>query len=233
MRFFIGMHLLSHSDKFDDTCISVNVLRRCRRVSDIPVNNWIMDSGAFTELSLYGRYRYDPGEYAAYVNRFRHCGTLLAAVSQDYMCEMYIRDKTGLTVLEHQRLTIERYDDIRRLVHPDVYVMPVLQGWYPIDYANHARAYGSRIHDNDWIGIGSVCKRQGTPNKIVSIIQSIQSVGRYRLHGFGVKKTSIRNPFIRDALYSADSMAWSFEGRRLDGKSANNWKYAKYWMETL
>lgn len=35
-----------------------------------------------------------------------------------------------------------------------------------------------------------------------------------RLHGFGVKTTALANGAIRAALYSADSMAWSYNARR-------------------
>jgi hypothetical protein len=74
------------------------------------VGDWIMDSGAFTEISKHGRYRHSVAEYAAEMRHWRGCGNLLAAVAQDYMCEPFIVAKTGLSVAEHQRLTIERYD---------------------------------------------------------------------------------------------------------------------------
>src|SRR5690349_17785232 len=90
--------------------ISVNRLRN--RKSDFVVHDWILDSGAFTELSRFDHYRHSVQEYANQVKRWRTCGTLLAAVSTDFMCEPFILEKTGLTVAEHQRLTIERYDEL-------------------------------------------------------------------------------------------------------------------------
>ena len=90
--------------------ISVNRLRN--RKSDFAVNNWLMDSGAFTEIFKYGHYRHSVQEYADCIKRWCTCGNLMAAVSQDMMCELVILEKTGLTVEAHQRLTIERYDEL-------------------------------------------------------------------------------------------------------------------------
>src|SRR5208337_4021342 len=53
-------------------------------------------------------------EYAVQIKRWKHNGNLLAAVSQDYMCEAVMLEKTGLTVADHQWLTIERYDGLLR-----------------------------------------------------------------------------------------------------------------------
>jgi hypothetical protein len=90
--------------------ISVNRLRN--RKSDFAVQNWMLDSGAFTELFRFGRYRHSVQEYADCIKRWKTCGTLLAAVSQDFMVEPFIREKTELTVEAHQLLTIERYDEL-------------------------------------------------------------------------------------------------------------------------
>jgi hypothetical protein len=53
--------------------------------------------------------------------------------------------KTGLTVADHQRLTIERYDALLACDVAGVRIMPVLQGYAPADYAEHVRAYGDRL----------------------------------------------------------------------------------------
>ncbi len=94
-------------------CISVNVLRSRR--SPFPVHEWILDSGAFTELSTHGRFRDDVATYAAEIERWSRNGVLLAAVAQDYMCEPFIVAKTGLSIAEHQRLTVERFAELRGL----------------------------------------------------------------------------------------------------------------------
>jgi hypothetical protein len=130
--FFIGCPSPAKARHFSRCMVSINALRERR--SDFEVNDWILDSGAFTGLSRFGRYRHEVEEYAAEIKRWSACGRLLAAVSQDYMCEPFILEKTGLSVAEHQRLTIERYDALLPLVSVSVYLMPVLQGYRVSDY---------------------------------------------------------------------------------------------------
>ena len=60
----------------------------------------------------------------------------MAATSQDYMCESFILEKTGLTIPEHQRLTIKRYDALLSC-QTGVYILPVLQGYQPAEYVEH------------------------------------------------------------------------------------------------
>lgn len=104
--------------------------------------------------------------------------------------------------------------------------MPVLQGWSPDDYLRHLEAWGERIGPGAWVGIGSVCKRQGDPAAIAAILRAVlrerPDIG---LHGFGVKKTSLLDGRVRGLLASADSMAWSLAARR-EGRDQNDWAEA-------
>ena len=68
-----------------------------------------MDSGGFTELSTYGRWRTSSQQYADEINRWKDNGNLVAAVTQDLMCEPSILHKTGLTIGDHQKITVDRY----------------------------------------------------------------------------------------------------------------------------
>jgi hypothetical protein len=129
-------------------------------------------------------------------------------------------------VADHQRLTIERYD---ALLAEDtgVYIMPVLQGYSPSEYISHIRQYGDRLKPGMWVGVGSVCKRNTNIMAIWMVLDAIKDERPdLRLHGFGLKKTSLQETIIRDLLYSADSMAWSFAARR-EGRNANDWREAK------
>jgi len=149
-----------------------------------------MDSGAFTEIATHGRYRQTVEEYADEVRRWISVGQLRAVVAQDYMCEPFILRKTGLTVDEHQRLTIDRYDRLVDLLGDSVYVMPVLQGYMPVEYARHVAMYGGRLAPNAWVGVGSVCKRNATPRSVEGVLRVIRDVRPdLRLHGFGLKIT--------------------------------------------
>lgn len=220
LEFFVGVHQPSDAKQFHRACISINRLRS--RKSDFAVNTWMMDSGAFTELSTYGHYRHDVGEYAKLARRWVGCGDLRAIVAQDYMCEPWITGKTGLSVPEHQRLTVERYD---ALLDEDIpcHIMPVLQGFAADDYVRHLEMYGDRLAHGSWVGVGSVCKRQGRPSVIVDLLKGIKKLRPdLRLHGFGVKKTALMNREIQKLLSTADSMAWSFAARR-EGRDANSW----------
>jgi hypothetical protein len=230
MRFYTGMHHPSAADKVERAFISVHALEKRR--SPFPVNEWILDSGAFTTIAKHGGYPEPVSAYAAHIRKWRNVGTLVAAVSQDYMCEAHMLARTGLTIDEHQRLTIERYD---ALIAEDtgVYIMPVLQGFDPSDYIRHVQMYGERLGAGEYVGVGSVCKRQGNPSAIVAVLQAIKSVRPdLRLHGFGVKTTALAWAEVRDNLYSADSMAWSFAAR-MDGSGANDWRNAVKFQERI
>jgi len=133
----------------------------------------------------------------------------MAAVTQDFMVEPFVLANNGLTISDHQRLTIHRYDRLTSLLEGSgVYLMPVLQGWTSQEYVQHLHDYGDRLSKNAWVGVGSVCKRQGNSHAIAAILKAILSARPdLRLHGFGVKKTSLQYPPVWQMLYSADSAA--------------------------
>jgi hypothetical protein len=217
--FYIGLHMPHQAAHFPRACLSINRLRRRRK--PISCEDVIIDSAAFTELAKHGRYRHGPEEYASALRRLHNAVRITIAVSQDYMCEPFMLAKTGLTVAEHQRLTIERYDALiaEGLPFP---IMPVLQGYQPEEYAAHVRAYGDRLKPGMWVGVGSVCKRNGRPEAVLAVLWAIHAIRPdLRLHGFGVKQTSLEHPGIRSLLYSADSMAWSFAARK-QGRDGNS-----------
>jgi hypothetical protein len=211
MKFYVGIHMPHQADKVKRAFISVN--RLAKRKSAFPVNEWIMDSGAFTTIAKHGRYPEPVSAYAEQIKRWRRNGNLVAAVAQDYMCEPHMLAKTGLTIQEHQRLTVERYDQLLAC-DPGAYIMPVLQGYDPQDYVRHIRMYGSRLALGAYVGVGSVCKRNSSPSSVEQVLRAIHDERPdLRLHGFGVKTTALAWSGVRDSLYSADSMAWSFAAR--------------------
>lgn len=230
MRFFCGLHQPSDAQHFDACFISVNVLRG--RKGPFSVGDWILDSGAFTELFIHGRYRHSVAEYAQEIRRWRHNGRLLAAVAQDYMCEAVMLAKTGLTVLEHQRLTIRRYDALLA-ESAGVLIIPVLQGFAPQEYVEHIRQYGARLAPGMWVGVGSICKRNGNPKAILAVLRAILAERPdLRLHAFGLKITALTHPGIRELLHTADSMSWSYSARR-QGRDQNNYREAVRFVEKI
>lgn len=231
--FYVGLHQPADAKHFDRACISINRLRGRRKpLRGVEV---LVDSGAFTELNLYGRYRHEVEEYATELHRLWVQGVvrIVAAVAQDYMCEAFMLAKTGLTIADHQRLTIERYDDLVQALErlfggtPPFPVLPVLQGYSPADYVRHLVAYGSRLVEGMWVGVGSVCKRNGAPAQVAAVLKAIAKVRPdLRLHGFGVKITALLHETVRRLLATADSLAWSFAARK-QGRDANSWREAE------
>jgi hypothetical protein len=229
VRFFVGLHQPSDAKHFDSAFVSVN--RLAKRKSNFLVGDWIMDSGAFSHMLRDGEHM-PVEEYVNHIMRWKSCGNLLAAVTQDYMCEPFILAKTGLTVRDHQRLTVERYD---ALLHAatGVYIMPVLQGYEPQEYVDHIRMYGERLGKGAWVGVGSICKRNGNPAAIRAVLFAIKTERPdLRLHGFGLKTTALSDGVIRALLETADSMAWSFRARR-ERTGANDWRNAERFSETV
>lgn len=228
--FYPGLHQPSDAANFARAFISVNRVRGRRK----PVlgGSWILDSGAFTEIATHGRYRHGPEDYAAEVNRLAAINpNMIAAVSQDWMCEPFMLAKTGLTVEDHQRLTIERYDALLPLV--SVYLMPVLQGYSLASYLDHIDQYGDRLLRGMLVGVGSICKRNTDVRQIEAILSAIKRKRPdLRLHGFGIKTTALGSGVVRDCLDSADSMAWSFAGRR-NGGGQNDWRKARAFAERI
>jgi hypothetical protein len=219
MQFFVGLHQPSDVKHVGRAFVSVTRLRKRR--SPMMAREWIMDSGAFTTIARRGGYPDPVSVYAAEIRRWVHDGTLRAAVSQDYMCEPHMLATTGLTIADHQRLTIDRYDALV-VENVGVYILPVLQGYAPADYVAHIRQYGDRLARGAWVGVGSICKRNGNPSAVAAVLQAIKEERQdLCLHGFGLKKTALQMDTVRALLYSADSMAWSYAAR-LAGRGGND-----------
>lgn len=230
VRFYPGLDRPWEAAHFARACVSVRGLET--RHKPIACDDVLLDSGAFTELHLHGDFRASPAEHAATVRRLRSVTTISIAVAQDYMCEPFMLARTGKTIPEHQRLTIERYDAFLD-ADPGVTVMPVLQGFAPDDYRRHIDQYGDRLAHGMWVGVGSVCKRNVSPGSILDVLSSIRrDRPDLRLHGFGVKLTALKEAGVREALFSADSMAWSYAARK-QGRNAHDWREAKRFTEQV
>jgi hypothetical protein len=210
--------------------VSHRRLARYKRLRPATVD-WALDSGGFTELSTYGEWRTTPEEYVLAVARYqREIGRLKWAAPQDHMCEPVIINGgrvgrkiipgTHLSVIEHQRLTVANFLELRQLWaelvpgQPCPFI-PVLQGWELADYLRCAAMYKSAGVDLaafPVVGVGSVCRRQAT-SEIAEIMTALLKIAP-RLHGFGVKTSGLS--LYGHLLTSADSMAWSYDARRSD-----------------
>ena len=209
-------------------CVSRNRLRKCRTIrhADGPI---LLDSGGFTELKDHGRWRISPAEYVAEVRAYVQAlgpDRVVGIAQQDWMCEPTVIEGghtkdglfvgTGLSVAEHQARTVANFVELRRIA-PDLPIFPVLQGWELPDYIRcvfQFAAAGVDLRAEPLVGLGSVCRRQGTA-EIGRIVETLEAMG-LRLHGFGVKTEGIA---VYGALLdSADSQAWSYAARRQVGR---------------
>lgn len=205
------------------------------------LGSWALDSGGFSELSLFGRWTVGVGQYAAEVRRFAsEVGGLGWAAAMDWMCEPAILAGTGLTVAAHQARTVANYLELVSAA-PDLPWTPVLQGWRPDDYRRHLDDYdraGVDLRSVPVVGLGSVCRRQHTA-EVEDLVRDLSRRG-LRLHGFGFKVRGLGR--LGSVLHSADSMAWSVEARRLGRPTcgstrhrncANCLPYALAWRERV
>jgi hypothetical protein len=211
-RFYLGAHHADWLNKADvPLFISATTLKKCKTLPRASAP-WALDSGGFTELSLHGAYRSSAREYASTVRTWQHeIGKMDFAAPQDWMCEVEVLERTGLSVPEHQARTTRNYIELVSAA-PDVPWMPVLQGWTHRDYWQHVDAYyaaGVDLAALPRVGVGTVCKRQKTMH--AALLLSLLSSDGFKLHGFGFKLTGLRA--AADYVESADSMAWSYGAR--------------------
>jgi hypothetical protein len=239
MKFFLGTHRPRWLATLDvPLFVSRRTLARLRNPPRARAP-WALDSGGFTELALHGRWTVSAADYAREVQRLRaDVGRMEWAAPQDWMVEPAIRERTGLSVADHQRRTLDNLLELRALA-PDVPWIPVLQGWTVWDYWRHVDQYdaaGVDLRREPLVGVGSICRRQSSA--LARTILETLAAGGLRLHGFGVKKGGLRGSARH--LASADSLAWSLHARfepPLPGHPhktcANCCEFALQWREEL
>ncbi len=210
MRFYLGTHEPNWLEK---TSAPLFVSRRRiagRKNLPRAVGRWALDSGGFTELSMFGGWMTTPEQYAKEVARFRdEIGGMDWASIQDWMCEPHMLLKTGLTVRKHQDLTVDNYLTLKEIA-PEIPWVPVLQGWTNGQYYDHLESYSKRgieLEKEPLVGLGSVCRRQNT-DRIGGLLIMLEGIS---LHGFGFKVQGLKK--YCNQLASADSLAWSFSAR--------------------
>jgi hypothetical protein len=240
MTFWLGTH---RPNWLGLTDVPLFVSRRTlapRRTFPRARGVWALDSGGFSELSLFGEWQTSPRQYVAEVRRFRdELGGMAWAAIQDHMCEPFILAKTGRALWQHQLSTVVSWMTLNDL-DPTLPWLPVLQGWHLRDYVACAELYwrlaGTDLRNLPLVGLGSVCRRQGTA-EAEAIVRELTGLG-IRLHGFGFKTLGLAR--VAAVIGSADSLAWSFTARRrppLAGcphaNCANCLRYALAWRVRL
>ena len=235
MLFYLGTH---QPHWLSDSTVPLFVSRvRLEHRKTLPraSTRWALDSGGFSELAAPPhRWEMTAEEYAALVNRFAdQIGMLDWAAPQDWMCEPHML--SGRSVAEHQRLTVENFLHLRQL-DISAPIIPVLQGWTVDDYLRCRGLYedaGVDLTVEPTVGLGSVCRRQAT-GEAETIVMRLSDL---RLHGFGMKTQGVHR--YGGLLESADSLAWSFAGRKrgtcvhLKSRCANCRHWALDWRDRV
>lgn len=243
-KFYLGTHVLNHIDKTNIPLFVSFRQLRSRKLKRFNHNTPIcVDSGGFSELNLFGKWTITHKEYDNKLKQLKTLGLKIDwAAQQDWMCEPFVIDKTGLDIETHQKLTVDNYIKLNSL-NSDVDYIPVIQGYELDDYLSHI----DQFYDNDIdlsneriVGVGSVCRRQSS-DEIKDIIKEISKKG-INIHGFGVKTNGLKK--YKQYMNSCDSLAWSFSARKLKEKCfkcqnknikncANCLNYALKWRSNL
>lgn len=214
MLFYLGTHMPNWLGMPEMPPLFVS-RRRLARQKAMPRAQvrWALDSGGFSELSIHGRWETTPAQYGRAVRLYQdQIGMMDWAAIQDWMCEPFMLEKTGLTMAEHQARTIRSLLELRDSF-PEVRWLPVLQGWEEPDYLRHVDQYsraGVDLGAEPLVGLGSVCRRQATA-EAAQIVERLHAEG-LSLHCFGFKIKGLGK--VARLVSSADSMAWSYNARR-------------------
>jgi hypothetical protein len=200
--------------------LSHNRLRRIKHAFNLPIADtapWILDSGAYDVVTRHGGYPDDPQTYVRAVRTYDiQIRNLQWASSQDYPCEPEALAKTGLTVLDHQVLSVQSYEDLclwwqRLAPHRPCPFRLVVQGDTVESYVRCWEMFGDRGVDlaaADIVGVGSICRREKTDlPEIIDIVTALRERTTARLHGFGVHAEAI------GLFDDVDSMSWSKAAR--------------------
>lgn len=189
--------------------------RNSPRPATVPV---FLDSGAFTEIDKRGAWTWTLPEFVAFVRRACAALETVRWVGiQDWMCEPFVLRKTGLDVAEHQRRTVASYLDLCAAA-PEVPWLATLQGFTLADYLRCAELYahaGVDLAALPLVGLGSVCRRNGTAELVAVLDGLARELPGVLFHGYGVKSEGVLQSCA--GLRSVDSDAWSARGRHAEG----------------
>lgn len=172
------------------------------------IERLFVDSGGYSFIKGVGEYKTSDADYLDFIEE--HEPEVFAL--RDYPCEPEVLDEHGRTVAQHQKMTTDRHRDLVDALDErsiDAQPLAVVQGWAVEDYLEHV----DDLRDNgllaDYVGIGSVCRRNAE-DEIREVILSVRDAlpSGTDLHAFGVKGSVLRYPDVRNSLESADSQSY-------------------------
>lgn len=213
--FYLGAPEPAWLHRVRDVPLFVSQRRMTRCGKAIPATtSWALDSGAYSELTMHGRWQFTAEDYVKSVRRYvDEVGGLAWAAPMDWPTEPQATSKSGLPIIEHIHRTVGSYLDLRGL-DPTLPIIPVVQGQTLSEYLRCVELYedaGVDLAALPLVGVGSVCRRQKTP-MLLKIFRVLRALG-LRLHGFGLSHHGIMA--AKALMVSSDSMAWSYAARAL------------------
>lgn len=218
LNFFIGLYSKKQiSETPGNFMCSYKTVRNFKE--KINTNKqWIMDSGAFSEISINGKYTYTVTDYLNII--YKQEPTYF--ITMDYMCEPFILNKTNKSVIEHQQLTCENSIKIKNSYSGKSKFIGSIQGYTKDEYISHIDMLKTQGLIEEYMAVGSICRRKNV-KEIFDILKNIKKnlPSWVKIHGLGVKKTLLSKYETYDYLNSCDSMAWSFSGRYVKTKVNN------------
>jgi len=218
VKFYLGTHQPHFVEQTDVPLFVSHTRLRTRKTLPKAQGPIAIDSGAFTQLNkgawhirTRSPYPFTAIEYAEDVLRYEREIGIEWAAPMDWPCEPSVVAKHGVGVREHQWQTLRNFEQLSYKLGE--LVIPVLQGWELDDYLRHWEMYDRSpfilrgLEGEPLVGVGSVCRR-GQDDEIVRILNALRPL---KMHAFGVRSSALAR--CAHFLASADSMAWSIEGR--------------------
>jgi hypothetical protein len=238
--FYLGAHRPNWIAKTNVPLFLTHSILSSVRTLPVATAPIAIDSNAFAMLKNHGVWRVAPHEYVEVVRRAAAVSRVDFAFPQDWPCSPLILKRTGLSVREHQRRTVDSYKLLCDIA-PDLPWAPVLQGWTAGDFDECAELYEKEVRG--WrekvVGLGSLVRPDSYPLVLAMIVSGFLDDG-LRVHALGVKLK------VLDVLHristtkidgwlqklSVDSMAWSLNAR-YNGGDRNSLDTALDWRSAL
>jgi len=241
--FYLGTHQVDHLERAGVPLFISHRRLAGRKSLPRAIAEYAVDSGAYTELLLHGRWTVSAKEYCAAIRWYdQEMGRVAWAAPQDWCVEANVLAATGLTVDDHQRRTVENFIELQQAWGDDDQPwMPVIQGYSVDQYRRCWEMYGEAgidLKSFPLVGVGSVCRRQAT-SEIDAVVSALLRLDPgLPLHTFGAKGQGLAR--YGHKICSADSLAWSMQARRrppLPGHThsscSNCLEYALQWRQRV
>lgn len=175
------------------------------------IENLFIDSGGYSFIASKKDYTTTDREYLEYIED--NNPDLFAL--RDYPCEPDVLKQYNRTVDDHIEFTIEKHRSLLELLDEfNISAKPVciVQGWNLSDYKRCLDRLREEDLLTDYVGIGSVCRRN-EDKRIKNIITAIRKElpSKKKLHAFGVKHNLLIFDNVVEALDSCDSLAYEYK----------------------